>query len=351
MSDQALIQRLEQLPEGADFTDPATYAALLGYDEQGAAAASQEVQQQAETAPAAAQTPAAPAAAPAPAADSSAPAGAAQAVDEANVAGVATRDGKHVIPFSVLEATRTARQAAEAQAQQLANELQQLREANQRLQEQVSAGAGAKQDQADSQAAALQRVSQEKIESVRIDFPELAEQMEARNALIDSMQAMQQRLEQIAATRPQPAATQQPDTATLQELIDQRPLLAQWQAKGGVAWREAVARDNALQSDPAWATKPMAERFAEVERQLAAEFGIAVPAPAPRAAAPSAQPAAAAQQPNQQPKPAALPTLTDLSGTPAVVGDPTQGMSTNQMVDMARNMSMEELRKLAGLSY
>ena len=343
MSDQALIQRLDTLPEGTDFTDPNTYAELLGYNNpQGG--------QQADTAAVTAQTveaqPAqATVSAPEPQAASSAPAGAAEAQDGADVAGVATRDGKRVIPFSVLSDTRAARQHAEQRAAQVEAQNQQLTQELQALREQM---ASAKPGDQQPARAALQRVDAARIEETRADFPELAEQMEARNALIDQMEAMQGQLQAIAQQRPaQPqAAAAQED---IQTLIDQRPLLAQWQAKGGMAWDAAVKMDDTLRADAAWASKPQGERFAEVERRIAAEFGVPVPPPTPNPTPSSA--AAPAAAPKPQPVQAAHPTLTDLAGAAAVLGDPTKGMSTTQMADMANGMSMEELRKLAGLSY
>ena len=44
-------------------------------------------------------------------------------------------------------------------------------------------------------------------------------------------------------------------------------------------------------------------------------------------------------------------TLTDFNGTAAAVGDPLKGMAVGQMVDATNSMSIEEIRRMVGLSY
>lgn len=322
MSDN-LTDRLDALDASADFSDPTTYSKLLGYDEAPAAEAApvaQEVKGETVT----------PAAAPAaaPATESSAAPAAAEKT-ETEAAGIATKDGKHVIPMSVLTDTRTALQKANQRAQELA-------EANQRLTQQLEA------KQANPEAATPEAVAitAEELSALEADFPEQAAII---TKLVKANEALQAQVQEVAA---RPAATAaQAQEVNLQELIDQRPLLSQWQAKGGLAWGAAVEADEQLEADPAWATKPIGERFAEVERRIAAEFGIPVVAPAtPPTPEPAKTPAAPVVT-------TVAPTLTDFNGTPASVGDPMAGMPVGKMVDQAMNMDMESLRRMAGLSY
>lgn len=309
MSDTDLLQRIESL-EGKDLTDPSTYAELLGYNNEPEPEAQPEVPQ-AEAAPAAPET--------APAAESSAPAGAAETTQEQEAAGVATKDGKRVIPYAVLQDEREARKAAAARNAELEAQLA-------KLQEQLNGNQPASQATAD----AVAEFTDEEIEAAETDFPLLAK-----------LARTMRRQVQVQAAPQAPAAP----AFDVQALIDEHPLLAGWQAKGGIAWQSAVTLDQQLKDDPTWATRPVAERFAEVQRRIADEFGVTAPKPAPAAKPPATKPA---------PVPEATtitPTLTDFNGSPAAVGDPMKGMNIGQMVDATMNMSMEEIRRMAGLSY
>ncbi len=334
MSDSKLIERLDALGEGVDYSNPNTYADLLGYNEVVTEATPPAASApQAETATPA---PATPQATPPAVTESSAPAVTAEPASEADVAGVVTKDGKRTIPYSVLQDAR-ARAAQEAAARQ---ELQQKLEQMQQQLEQAKAG---KPTEAD--AAAHIELTEEELQELA-DFP-------AMEKLANGYRALQQQLEQVRAqqsAQPAPAPQQaQVETVNVQDAIDQHSLLVQWQSKGNAAWQEAVRLDQQLQTDPAWAGKSLTDRFAEVQRRVAEDLGIPVPAPAAATPPPAAAPAA-------QPKPAprveqATPTLTDFNGSPAAVGDPLAGMHVGQMVDATMNMSMEDIRRMAGLSY
>lgn len=312
-----LTERLEALEQGTDFTDPQTYSKLMGYDEAPAEAApATEGETQAAAAPTA------------PAAQESSASPAAAEPVETEAAGIATKDGKHVIPMAVLTDTRNALARANAQAQELAK-------ANQRLQQELEAKA------APAPAPAEPALSDEDLAEIEADFP-------AVGKLAKAYKSLQAEVEQVKAEAAQPRQqVQVVPQVDVQPLIDQRPLLSQWQAKGGIAWAEAVKLDNDLKGSAEWATKPQAERFAEVERRIAEDLGIPVPAATQATPAPAQRPAPAAA-------PVATtvtPTLTDFNGSAATVGDPMASLTPGQMVDKAMTMDMESLRKMAGLSY
>lgn len=341
MSTTELTKTLDALPAETDYTDPQTYSKLLGYDEEAAAQpATTEAAPEGETAAAPAAAPAPePAPAPAPAAESSAPPAAAETKveDDKDAQGVATKDGKRVIPYAVLEGARTQARTASARVQELTQTVE-------ALQQQLTDAKAGKSDPSKAQP----------VEFTDAELAELEADMPAVAKLVKAHKELQA---QIAAQPPAPAPTPaapavDPAQQTVQELIDNRPLLARWQAKGGAIWAEALRMDNELKADPVWAARSLADRFAEVERLVAGDLGIPLsqqttpPAPAPAAAAPSPAPATPVAAP------AAMPTLTDLSGgAVAAVPNPLGGMATGQMVDKAMSMSLEELNKLAGLHY
>lgn len=339
MSDKELMSKLDALESGADFTDPSTYTALLygnGASDEVAAPAQPEGETAAAPAPEATPAPA-PAA---PAAESSAPPAAAEPPkEEPAAAGVATRDGKHVIPYSVLEEARQRALQAEARATAAASELERLK----------AQGA----TEAQQQTAMEKLLSEEEMAAIREDMPAAAEAIDklqtAYAALAAKANAAAQAQAENDKQRQQLTEEEQRDVARAQaeEAMRGTPLLRAWRDAGGGLWSEAVAADQALAQQAEWSGKSLAERALHVQNEIARKYGIPVPAaPAnPTTPPPAAKPAA--------PKPAAevLPTLTDFNGGPVATADPMTGMSKGQMVDTAMGMSMEEIRRMVGLSY
>lgn len=356
MSTTELTQKIEALSADADFSDPQTYADLLGYGEQGGETdhvvvpkgdtATTEVvavtpAQPADAAPAVAAAPAAePAATPA-AESSTTPAAAAPKVDdEKDVQGVATRDGKRVIPYAVLEGTRQEAQTAKTRAQEL---------------EQTVASLNA-QLAATKAGATPPPATVPVVEFTEAELEELAADMPAVAKLAKGYRALQEQLarapaQPVVAAPAQPAADPAAVLAAVQRDIDNHPLLARWQQKGGSVWADAIALDQQLLRDPEWNVKSQSDRFTELQRRMAEDLGIPLPQEitAPTPAAPVAATPAAPAAPAVT---TALPTLTDLSGGPVIsASDPLMGMSAGQMVDKAMTMSVEELQRMAGITY
>jgi len=328
MSDQTLSQALDALDPGADFSDPDLYRKVLYGDQPEAeapAAPQGETEKPAEAAPAAA-----------PAPESSETPAAAESPPEPQIAGALTKDGKHVIPYSVVQDLRN---TTAQQAQRIA-ELQAAMERMQNEAKAQSEGTSTAAIQAQAEAAALEFTADELAD---------LEAIPAAAKLVKGFQALQAKLNEIEpAVKPaaQPATPAPNNAEAVQAAIDTLPMLAKWQAKGGQLWQEAVALDAQLQSDPQWAGKPMAERFAEVQRRVADEYGVPVSTNAPGGSSAPANKAAPQEHEARQ----AMPTLTDFNGS-TVAGDPTTGLTPGQMVDRAMNLSMEEIRRSVGLSY
>jgi hypothetical protein len=370
-----LTERIESIDgQAADFSDPNFYSSLLGYDQEGAeeakpadgqgdTAASAAAPDAAAAAPAPASEPAEPApAAAAPAAppvkeSSATPAAAEPKAGADAIAGVATRDGKHVIPYSVLEKAR--REALEANRR--------AKEAEDKLKEALAKATPSGNAESDALAARASSdpdsLTDAEIEELATDFPHLAKPLRVLRRLAEAKQEPA-----AAPASSAPAKAQQDDdideAVAAQAVYDQalaaNPLVAKWQAEGGAQWERAIEVDRLLSGSPKWKDKPFAERLAKVEEIVADEFDIQRAAPAATPAPAPAPAEAAGKTPGTQPVAApavpiaatALPTLTDLGGRPAVSSpDPLAGMTAGQMVDKAMGMSVEELQRLAGLPY
>jgi len=216
--------------------------------------------------------------------------------------GVATKSGKGVLPFSVLQQERQERQHWRAQALDLQTKLE---EATAEL-ERVRTSGGSQEQQAD----ALADLTDEEIAAAEADFPLVAKIARRLKA--------QPPAAAPAAPAPAPTQDDQDDTAAaVHSAIASNPLLSKWQQTGGVVWDRAIELDNQLRDDPAFRGKSLADRFAEVQTRLAGELGIPVPSPNAPAPAPGLTAA-----PAPQPEPFRPNTLSDLQGGARTQHDP-----------------------------
>lgn len=354
---EQMQERINALnPDTMDWNDAAAYAALgIGAgDDDGPIDESQIEQgdtdvQQAAAAPASAPA-AAPAAAPAPSESSAPPAAASASESGEQVEGVATADGRRVIPYAVLRQTRE-------EARHFRDENERLR---QQLEEATKSAAGTGQQDLVARAnAAPETLTDEDLAELEQDYPTLSKALKA----IKATQAQVQQLAQAPApAAPAPAAAPAAQAAQQAEgeeefdaAIAASPLISKWMTDKGPEWDRARAIDRVLLEDPKTANLTFAQRFAKVERMVAAEFEIPLPSktqPNPAAPPAAAAPAAPAAAPAAPVRASALPTLTDLGGTPPASGeDAINSKTAADLLAATNNMSEEQLMRMAGVIY
>lgn len=166
--------------------------------------------------------------------------------------GIQSRDGKHVIPYDVLKTERERRMATEAEIQRLREHLAQM-EANQ--------ASGNKQDQ-------YVPPTPETLDAIRQDFPELGRQFDY---MMNEVSTLRHSLTQMVSQLQNERAT----TAemTVQSEIDANPTLANWQATRPDLFDAAVAQDNLLRENPAFAHLPLAQRFQKAIEMVSVLYG------------------------------------------------------------------------------
>lgn len=252
--------------------------------------------------------------------------------------GIATKDGKHVIPYSVLQSERT--RAAQAERE--------LQEARARLAE-LTATAESKPtakpgDPADT--TEISKEDEERLAALEEDFPTVAAELKATRA---AMKAMQEQIAQQQASHREIAAQREAQTAmTVQEAIDSVPKLAHIQASNPEAFELAQQFDNTLRARNDWTGKPMTERFAKVIELVEASLGeIAIPghtAP-PAGKDPEALKQAAAAKVASAPK--AVPTsLSQFPAGEPVAADETaavEQMTTAQLAGKLARMTPDQI--------
>ena len=246
--------------------------------------------------------------------------------------GVATRDGKHVIPYSVLQSERTRAAAAERDLQEARTRLATL-EASLLAPKSTAKPGGADTTEQDDEGDRLALLEE--------DFPTVAAELKAMRALVSKLDAkiqpIQKSTEDAEAQRVSQAAM------TVQEAIDTLPKLAHIQSANPEAFSLATQFDESLRSRPDWADKPTTERFAKVLELVEASLGvIEVPGQKqPSAADQAALKKAAAEKLAAAPK--AVPT--SLSQFPA--GEP---VATDEAAAVAQMSTAQLASKLGRMT-
>lgn len=246
---------------------------------------------------------------------------------------VLSRDGKHTIPFSVLETAR-AKAQAETQARQEAEaRVVELQELAARLEAQVNAAkTGDEAPAASSEESTI--VSQEEIDVLREDFPALAKVLEVQMATVSKLQ------DQLAtvskAEQARQADAERNVQASVQELIDANPKLLHLQTNDPEGWTAAVAMDDMFKSNPKFAELGTAERFNKVVAAYEAAHGnIAAPQ------------SSAQTSPSKQSKASTVPVSMSAipGGTPPAVDEAAALMSMNgtQATAHFSKMSREQI--------
>ncbi len=180
--------------------------------------------------------------------------------------GVATKDGKHVIPYTVLKGERDRANRAE----QLATE---MRERVAALEAMVQGSQGAKQGESarTEQSQTASDISPEDLEALKDDFPTVYKAVMASMAAAERLQSQ---LEPVkASVQSVEAERAQNATDEVQDAIDSIPKLAHIQATNADAFDLAKQLDKTLREQPAWQDKSLAQRFAKVTEMVEATLG------------------------------------------------------------------------------
>jgi len=181
---------------------------------------------------------------------------------------ILARDGKHLIPISVLDAAR--KDATNAQA--AANTEAEARVAAEQRLAELQAKVDAMQSGDGKAVEGVSVLSAEELAQMEEDFPTLAKGFQVMQAEIARLQALSARQE---------TAKQETEidtvARTVQDLIDSNPKLSHLQTTDPTGWAKAVAIDDGLRA--AMPGTDMASRFNAVVAAYEAQYG-AVVAPA-----------------------------------------------------------------------
>ncbi|MCP2517411.1 hypothetical protein M5J07_20900 [Achromobacter mucicolens] len=268
------------------------------------------------------------------------------AATEQNDAVVQAKDGKHVIPYQVLQQERE----RAIRAEQMVRDLTAKLELDQ---------AAAQQGKATRSLDLNEIVDEQLLEQLREEAPDVASRMDNLIALAKSLS------DQVDAGRP---AAEEAETArreqqvqalvSVEDTIQSIPKLAHLRATAPAEFNEVAAIDTMLRAKPAWKDKPLSERFDAALRMYEAENGT-IELPGQAKAAPAQQPAdqaarvasAVAKATAEASGPS---TLSDIPGGQPAAASATDAMtalSGSALTDHFMNLSPDEIEaQLARLS-
>ena len=241
-----------------------------------------------------------------------------QQVDEE--APIASKDGKHTIPYDVLKSERERRKAAE----QAMTELQARIEAMQQT--------GKPQEVADDEA------SPDELDDMANDFPAVAKLLAHTRKLEQQLQSVSQRIEQ------EDLARQEASMSDVRAAVDGNPTLLHWEHNDPDRWAAAIEADTKLQASPAHRGLTLEQRLAKAVEIVDAFYG-------PDTAAPRAQ-AKPQEKPAKKVAAAAKSaprTLSDIPGGAVPASDPVEEfaqMSADRLGAQMANMTPDQITAL-----
>lgn len=190
--------------------------------------------------------------------------------------GVATKDGKNIIPYSVLRSERE----KSARAQQLLLDSEN-RVADLQAQLRNATDPGTKTGdtvRADDQNQSYDESSDEDLAQLKEDFPTVYKALMAQKAMTAKLESKLEPVEQSVNN-----IQQDRENSTAQDVqaaIDSVPKLAHIQATNEEAFELAKQFDQTLRNQSFWADKPLAQRFEKVAEMVESSLGITIDIPA-----------------------------------------------------------------------
>ena len=239
-----------------------------------------------------------------------------QVEDEAPIA---SKDGKHTIPYDVLRTEREKRRAAEQAMQELQARVDAMQQT------------GKPQEQAQGEA------STDDLDSMAEDFPAVAKLLAHTRKLEQQLQTVAQRMEQEDRQR------QEATMSEVRQAVDANPTLLHWEHNDPDRWAAAIEADTKLQASPAHRGLTLEARLAKAVEIVDAFYG-------PDTTAPRAQ----AKPQNSPPKKAAAAkeaprTLSDIPGGAVPASDPVEEfaqMSADRLGAQMANMTPDQISAL-----
>ncbi|WP_313329462.1 hypothetical protein [Comamonas sp.] len=266
--------------------------------------------------------------------------------DEQTADGIQSKNGKHVLPFTVLAGEREQRQAAQrerdeinAKYQQAQTELEQLRA------KQNSTPGDADTERAAELMDKAGDLTDAELLELKEDFPTVykavAKLQSVGKSLEEQFANKVDPMQQAYASAQERQANQQREA--IQEAIDTVPKLAHIQANDPAMFNVATQFDLLLQQQAAWKDKPLAERFAKAVEMAESSTGKTIDLGTTKAGAADLKAAAVAKAKEQHSEmPASLQQFPAGAAPKETAIDEIQNLSAAQIAQKLQSMSPAE---------
>lgn len=242
-----------------------------------------------------------------------------------------SKDGKHEIPYSVLEQERKANEDLRRQNKELLQQKENLKSKAQEHESSlnnVKARLEAEGMNVETMLSNPDEISEEQLVEFGKEYGE--EMGKFFRQLVKGQKNIQDQI-QSKSESPKPDQDVKDDDAVFQA-ISENTDLSSWQKNDPDRWAEAIRIDNELRKDPAWDIKPLDERFLEVAKQTKQSFGESAEDRAKKIIDKTEQPAP--------------DSLSDIGHSPTRVktaAESFEGMSAEQIESRMETMSASEL--------
>ena len=283
---------------------------------------------------------------------------------QADPAGVATADGKHVIPYSVLQTTREQNNQLRARIEELEAARVQPAPPVPGTTEPTPDPGVAERAAAAAQEAARRAEVNEAVAKVESEFGE--EAAKPYRTILEENGQLRDRLARVEERFVADDGRQFRDLQSqIQTAIDQVPAMADWQADAEAAragdttksahmWELVMANDAVLQRSAEWQGRPRVERYQHVAKMLGGGDAPASGAPNPSqepgggTPAPTPEQQAAAQRAVDRSAGPGVTSLTDLPGSAPTQTDGQQyeTMDAMELTDAFDGMSTAAIEEL-----
>ena len=220
---------------------------------------------------------------------------------------VLSKDGKHTIPYEVLEQQRARASALEQENQQLRT----IKLERDKLQALLD------KHQIDVNADNLENLTDEALAEIADEFPLVGKGF---NRLFAEINQLKQTVAKSAPV--------DDGISEVRKVFTSVPELVAWEAGDPDRLDYAIAKDKELMADPLWAEKPVRDRFLEAVRRTTSAFGDVVPVKAPEG----------------KPAPIKAKETDPLPGSPSEIGNSVRESATRGTPEYYANLSPSQLQ-------
>lgn len=236
---------------------------------------------------------------------------------------IASKDGKHTIPYSVLASEREKRRAAEQAARE--------------LQERIA-------------AAESGRSASDSTEQSDDELEEMAKEFPLVGRLLEHTRKLESRLNDVAKhLEAEDAARNQIEVDRVRAAVDANPVLLHWEQNDPERWAAAIEADQRLQSSPAHQRLSLEDRLQKAVEAVELFMGPDQSAPAHSNPQIRTTQKPAASLAARKPIAATPRTLSDIPGGAVPSTDPLEEFASISAAELGARMAGMDVEKIEAL--